>query len=1369
MTMTARCPAVVCGKTTNFPEEFLGHQVLCSHCGRSFKLYPIGEPFHLPHPQAGAASPPRQPGVLTFLNGGLRAVMAKWRRSFARAPRLSSPAAPTPSQHDAALWTRSPEAQTTGGDANVPATIAGETGTPRRIGRFEVRACLGEGAFGTVFRAYDPQLEREVALKVPRPGTLVSPRRIERFLGDAKSAARLRHPHIVPVYDVGQEGDRYYIASAFIQGGTLADAIDDGGVEFQRAAIIVRDLAEALAYAHSLGIVHRDVKPANVMIDEQGEPHLIDFGLAHRPGSVDQGSSESDSSAGIGHTRDGAVMGTPAYMAPEMARGQHGDPVAASDQYSLGVVLYEVLGGRPPFAGPPHLVLFNQVHSQPPPLSETRPGVPIDLETICAQAMAKRPEERFPDCQELADELRRWLEGEPIRTRRMRPIERIVRWVRREPRLAAAAGIAAIALMAVVALAIAFGLYTSRANIDLSEKQKEAEWEADRANQLWEKAERDRALLALARGQSFCEEGESGLGMLWLARSLRIATAVHATDLEPVIRRNLTAWGWRTHSLRAAIVQPSDILCVAYSPDGKSVAFGRMDGKCGLWNPAEGRVVHWFEHPGPLQALAFLDDMTIVTGGGHSIQCYSIELNRPMQSLDDFKPEVTCLAVYQDPERKQPLILAGCDNGSIRLWYPDSGRTTDFNKLHKRKVRSVAISPTGRAALSGSEDGSAKLWRLSNGEIVRNFSGHGGGVNCVAFSPDNKYVLTGGVDQLFEGEAILWNAFTGDPVAHLPHQAEVYALTFGRNGWTILTGGQDRAARLWDARKHERHGNEEWLSPVGRTLWHGKDVRALALSPNCRTVVTASDDQTIRLWELKEDISAPMESGGIISAAALMPGGKDLLIGEFKFDARAYLRTEDELRERNNGTPVGSPLEGVDPIAAVAVSGNGKFIATASRRGLVSTYKAPEWTTLRTQINLNAKLTDIALDESGTVLAVTYSDGHVRIAKSGEVSLWQAHPKKIWAAALSPDGQFLVTGSRDRTARVWSVADGKQLLQLGHPDAVLAVKFSSDGKYILTGYAGGAQLWDAATGEKRGPPFQRMAGFTSVAISRKGDLVLTGATDGTARLWDVATGKQIGPSLRHKAVVKPVAFAEDDNWVWTMSPKGDVRKEPVPRPMEGSAEAIELWAEVMTGIQIDQQGVFEALSGNNWLDYHDRLEQREKLPVQESDKENAWKNILAEAAVPAPMPERERAEPERVQAPPTAPELSKDSEDPSLDDIKKLAGTWKLVEAVFQRQKLPDDTVARIEVEFKGNSVKLLMDCSESGPATYKLDTTRKPKTIDISSEDFLLKDFGPGIYTLDRDQLTICCSEPGGKRPEKFPANPADSFAHLVLKRVKR
>ena len=228
---------------------------------------------------------------------------------------------------------------------------AGEA--PPHFGRFQVRGELGSGAFGTVYRAYDPQLDREVALKVPRAGTLNTPKRVGRFLREGRTAARLCHPHIVPVYDAGQDGGHFYIASAFIEGRTLADAVGEGPFDFRRAAEVTHDLAAALAYAHGEGVVHRDVKPANVMLDGAGRPHLMDFGLARR--------QEGDEKL----TQDGAVMGTPAYMAPEQAAGEGTEAGPASDQYSLGVLLYELLTGEVPFAGPVDMVLYHAAHTEP--------------------------------------------------------------------------------------------------------------------------------------------------------------------------------------------------------------------------------------------------------------------------------------------------------------------------------------------------------------------------------------------------------------------------------------------------------------------------------------------------------------------------------------------------------------------------------------------------------------------------------------------------------------------------------------------------------------------------------------------------------------------------------------------------------------------------------------------------------------------------------------------------------------------------------------------------------------------------------------------------------------------------------------------
>lgn len=268
---------------------------------------------------------------------------------------------------------------------------------PKNIGRFEIRGQLGAGAFGTVYRTWDPKLEREVALKVARPDIVNTPQRIERFQREAKAAGRLQHPNIVPVFEVGSEGAYHFIVSPLVAGQTLNEAIEAGAISFRRAAEIVRDLAHALAYAHAQGIVHRDVKPHNILLDEQSKPFLTDFGMAHR--------QDADQRL----TRMGAILGTPAYMAPEQAAAG-GAVQPAWDQYALGAVLYHALTGRPPFSGPPAVVLAQVKTQDPPRLAQIKPSVPPELEAICLKAMRRRPEQRFADCRQLADNLTSWLQ-----------------------------------------------------------------------------------------------------------------------------------------------------------------------------------------------------------------------------------------------------------------------------------------------------------------------------------------------------------------------------------------------------------------------------------------------------------------------------------------------------------------------------------------------------------------------------------------------------------------------------------------------------------------------------------------------------------------------------------------------------------------------------------------------------------------------------------------------------------------------------------------------------------------------------------------------------------------------------------------------
>src|SRR5262245_60239042 len=309
----------------------------------------------------------------------------------------------------------------------------------KKLGKFELIDAVGQGAFGTLYLARDPELDRTVAIKVPRAGNLAGPQELDRFLREARSVAQLRHPSIVSVHEVGQSDGVPYLVSDFVRGVTLTDLMSARRLAFREAAELVAGVADALQYAHEQGVIHRDVKPSNIMIGEDGRPAVMDFGLAKR----DAGE--------ITMTLEGQVLGTPAYMSPEQARGEGHRVDGRADVYSLGVILYELITGELPFHGNPRMLLYQVQHDEPKSVRSLNDRVPRDLETITHKAMAKEPARRYARAGELADELRRFLGSEPIRARPVGRVEKFWRHCQRNPLPASLVALLALVLVGGVA------------------------------------------------------------------------------------------------------------------------------------------------------------------------------------------------------------------------------------------------------------------------------------------------------------------------------------------------------------------------------------------------------------------------------------------------------------------------------------------------------------------------------------------------------------------------------------------------------------------------------------------------------------------------------------------------------------------------------------------------------------------------------------------------------------------------------------------------------------------------------------------------------------------------------------------------------
>jgi WD40 repeat protein len=1047
--------------------------------------------------------------------------------------------------------------------ADPPAEDYGELLAVERH-HYVVEGEIAKGGMGRVIAARDRRLGRAVAIKELLPKNRDATRRFER---EARITARLQHPAIIHVYEAGVwPGGEPFYAMHKVAGRSLDKVVAERATLIDRLGLLpnVIAVADALAYAHSEHVIHRDLKPSNVLVGEFGETVVIDWGLAKDLDAADLGDSLLRPRTGSDETMSGSVVGTPAYMPPEQARGESVDERA--DVYALGALLYKVLVGHAPYGGATSKEIVDQVIAGPPqPVDEREPGTPADLAAIVRKAMARDREQRYSTAGELAADLKRFQTGQLVAAHRYTAGQLFWRWLRR--RLLAVT----IGVMAIVAIAVIAVISLQR----IIEEKARAE-------------ERRRVLLA-QRAWAELFDGHAGKALALLAAAARDG-------------RIDDAHGFLIADAKRPFADtPKEIAGrspVAVSPDGKHIATADAN-KIALSRSSDGEPEQTLDlgvHVS-IRALAWDNANAQLAAGGDDGTVWVWRHGEPI-TLRGHRLAIRDVAF----DATGTQLVSASDDGTARVWDLATAMPFPPSKCHDRAVVTAEFSRDGERVVTASEDHTACVWGAHNGEIIRQLQGHSAALESARWANHDRWIVTASDD----GTARVWSAERGklvfEPLTHLPGSAVRVAIV-SHDGRHVLTAGTDRVANLWALpATAPEDGTEGHAWPAGRLAGHTDAIVNAAFSDDDSLVATGSLDHTATIWDPKRgDALASFPHGGVVDSVAftaetrLVTGCRDGHTRIWNTDTHhlpkeldspihaiaaakgvVAIGTEDSnvtvlrdgkpqvlnghmtsvlaLAMDKGGTVLVSGGEDARPIVwdiahdklirelgshtapirAIAIDATGKLVATASGND-VRLFGLGDGTLLRVLHTDHASFTAVAFAPNGQ-LVIGDDDGTVKLwdpVLDATIASWPLLPTAVTAIALSPD-ESLVVASASHVV-IYSLADFRRgnakPIELDNPGEVVAVAFTTGGWGVVTGTDDGAKIWDVATGKLLGTRGAHGRAVDALAIAGDTLWLASGDSDGTLGDWDIHSETNLETLAQFVSEHDPWMLDENDDVV----------------------------------------------------------------------------------------------------------------------------------------------------------------------------------------------------------------------------------------------